>query len=223
MTIRVLLADDQDLLRRGFKMIIDAQADMEAVGEAANGAQAIAQAAALRPDVVLMDVRMPGTNGIEATRHIAAHLPEVKVLILTTFDVDEYAFAGLHAGASGFLLKNARTEELIAGIRTVAAGDAILAPSTTRRLLDSYAGTFHATGGSGVAPKDVLAPLTQRERQVFTEMASGRTNQEIADRLVLSETTVKTHVARVLAKLQLRDRVQAVIFSYENGLTARSS
>ncbi|WP_328469500.1 response regulator transcription factor [Streptomyces sp. NBC_00448] len=217
MTIRVLLADDQDLLRRGFKMIIDAQPDMEAVGEAANGAQAIAQAAALRPDVVLMDVRMPGTNGIEATRHIAAHLPEVKVLILTTFDVDEYAFSGLHAGASGFLLKNARTEELIAGIRTVAAGDAILAPSTTRRLLDSYANTFHA-GGTGTPAKDVLAPLTQRERQVFTEMASGHTNQEIAGRLVLSETTVKTHVARVLAKLRLRDRVQAVIFAYENGL-----
>lgn len=217
MTIRVLLADDQDLLRRGFKMIIDAQPDMEAVGEAANGAQAIAQAAALRPDVVLMDVRMPGTNGIEATRHIAAHLPEVKVLILTTFDVDEYAFSGLHAGASGFLLKNARTEELIAGIRTVAAGDAILAPSTTRRLLDSYANTFHA-GGPGTPAKDALAPLTQRERQVFAEMASGHTNQEIAGRLVLSETTVKTHVARVLAKLRLRDRVQAVIFAYENGL-----
>ncbi len=218
MTIRVLLADDQDLLRRGFKMIIDAQAGMEAVGEAANGAQAIARAAALRPDVVLMDVRMPGTNGIEATRHIAAHLPEVKVLILTTFDVDEYAFTALHAGASGFLLKNARTEDLVAGIRTVAAGDAILAPSTTRRLLDTYAGTFRATG-PGAPPADVLAPLTQRERQVFAEMASGLTNQEIADRLVLSETTVKTHVARVLAKLQLRDRIQAVIFAYENGLT----
>ncbi|MHA6763917.1 response regulator transcription factor [Streptacidiphilus sp. PAMC 29251] len=218
MTIRVVLADDQDLLRRGFKMIIDAQPGMEAVGEAANGAQAIEQAAALRPDVVLMDVRMPGTNGIEATRHIAAHLPEVKVLILTTFDVDEYAFAGLHAGASGFLLKNARTEELIAGIRTVAAGDAILAPSTTRRLLDAYAGTFHPAD-AGAAHRDVLEPLTQRERQVFTELTSGRTNQEIADRLVLSETTVKTHVARILAKLQLRDRIQAVIFAYENGLT----
>jgi DNA-binding NarL/FixJ family response regulator len=217
MTIRVVLADDQDLLRHGFKMIIDAQPDMEAVGEAANGARAIEQAAALRPDVVLMDVRMPGTNGIEATRHIAAHLPEVKVLILTTFDVDEYAFAGLHAGASGFLLKNARTEELIAGIRTVAAGDAILAPSTTRRLLDAYADTFHPPV-SGAPHRYVLEPLTQRERQVFTEMASGRTNQEIADHLVLSETTVKTHVARVLAKLQLRDRIQAVIFAYENGL-----
>jgi DNA-binding NarL/FixJ family response regulator len=218
MTIRVLLADDQDLLRHGFKMIINAQPDLEIVGEAANGAQAIAQAVALRPDVVLMDVRMPGTNGIEATRHITAHLPEVKVLILTTFDVDEYAFTGLRVGASGFLLKNARTEELLAGIRAVAAGEAVLAPSTTRRLLDSYAGTFHAVN-SGGPHKELLAPLTQRERQVFAEMAAGRTNQEIADRLILSETTVKTHVARVLAKLHLRDRVQAVIFAYENGLT----
>jgi DNA-binding NarL/FixJ family response regulator len=217
MTIRVLLADDQDLLRHGFKMIIDAQPDMETVGEAADGAQAIAQATALRPDVVLMDVRMPGTNGIDATRHIAAHLPEVKVLILTTFDVDEYAFTGLRVGASGFLLKNARTEELLAGIRTVAAGEAVLAATTTRRLLDRYAGTFQPAK-PGVAPEDVLAPLTQREREVFTEMASGHTNQEIADRLTLSETTVKTHVARVLAKLHLRDRVQAVIFAYENGL-----
>jgi DNA-binding NarL/FixJ family response regulator len=221
MTIRVLLADDQDLLRRGFKMIIDAQADMETVGEAANGAEAIARAAALRPDVVLMDVRMPGTDGIEATRQIAAQLPEVKVLILTTFDLDEYAFTGLRAGASGFLLKNARTEELLTGIRTVAGGDAVLAPSTTRRLLDIYAGTFHAPP-TGTLPEDVLAPLTQRERQVFAEMASGRTNQEIADRLVLSETTVKTHVTRVLAKLNLRDRIQAVIFAYENGLSTPS-
>lgn len=221
MTIRVLLADDQDLLRHGFKMIINAQRDMETVGEAANGAQAIAQAAALRPDVVLMDVRMPGTDGIEATRHIAAHLPEVKVLILTTFDIDEYTFNGLRAGASGFLLKNARTEDLLAGIRTVASGDAVLAPSTTRRLLDTYAGTFHAAK-TGLLPNDVLAPLTQRERQVFAEMASGRTNQEIADAFTLSETTVKTHVARILAKLNLRDRIQAVIFAYENGLATPS-
>jgi DNA-binding NarL/FixJ family response regulator len=221
MTIRVLLADDQDLLRHGFKMIINAQGDMETVGEAANGTQAITQAAALRPDVVLMDVRMPGTDGIEATRHIAAHLPEVKVLILTTFDIDEYAFTGLRAGASGFLLKNVRTEELLAGIRTVASGDAILAPSTTRRLLDTYASTFHATK-TGVPPNDVLASLTQRERQVFSEMASGRTNQEIADTFTLSETTVKTHVARILSKLNLRDRIQAVIFAYENGLSTPS-
>jgi len=218
MTIRVLLADDQALLRHGFKMIIDAQDDMETVGEASDGAQAIAQAGALRPDVVQMYIRMPGTDGIEATRRIAAQQPDVKVLILTTFDLDEYAFNGLRAGASGFLLKNARTEDLLAGIRAVASGDAVLAPSTTRRLLDTYAGTFQpATTGN--APRDVLAPLTQRERQVFTEMASGCSNQEIAHRFTLSETTVKTHVTRVLAKLNLRDRVQAVIFAYENGLS----
>jgi DNA-binding NarL/FixJ family response regulator len=221
MTIRVLLADDQALLRHGFKMIIDAQADMQIVGEAADGTQAIARAAALSPDVILMDIRMPGTDGIQATRHIVAHQPDVKVLILTTFDLDEYAFNGLRAGASGFLLKNVRTEELLAGIRAVASGDAILAPSTTRRLLDTYASTFRATK-SGVPPRDVLAALTQRERQVFTEIASGRTNQEIADRLSLAETTVKTHVARILAKLDLRDRVQTVIFAYENGLSART-
>ncbi|MDP9093836.1 MAG: response regulator transcription factor [Actinomycetota bacterium] len=222
MTIRVLLADDQALLRHGFKMIIDAQPDMEVVGEAADGAQAIARAAALKPDVVLMDIRMPGTDGIEATRHIAAQQPEVKVLILTTFDLDEYAFNGLRAGASGFLLKNVRTEELLAGIRAVASGDAVLAPSTTRRLLDTYAGTFQAAK-VGVAPQDVLAPLTQRERQIFTELAAGGTNQEIAERFTLSETTVKTHVARVLAKLNLRDRVQVVIFAYENGFSKPTS
>jgi DNA-binding NarL/FixJ family response regulator len=218
MTIRVLLADDQSLLRHGFKMIIDAQEDMEVVGEAADGGQAIAQTASLSPDVVLMDIRMPGTDGIEATRRIAAQQPDVRVLILTTFDLDEYAFNGLRAGASGFLLKNVRTEELLAGIRAVASGDAVLAPSTTRRLLDAYADTFQPAPETGEPAHDVLAPLTRRERQVFTEMASGSTNQEIADRFTLSETTVKTHVTRVLAKLKLRDRVQAVIFAYENGL-----
>jgi DNA-binding NarL/FixJ family response regulator len=219
MTIRVLLADDQALLRHGFNMIIDAQNDMEIVGEASDGAQAIARAGTLRPDVVLMDIRMPGTDGIEATRRIAAQQPDVKVLILTTFDLDEYAFNGLRAGASGFLLKNVRTEELLAGIRAVAGGDAVLAPSTTRRLLDTYASTFEAAPKAGVPPADVLAALTQRERQIFTEMASGCTNQEIAHRFTLSETTVKTHVTRVLAKLNLRDRIQAVIFAYENGLS----
>lgn len=219
MTTTVLLADDQPLLRHGFTMIINAQDDMNVVGEASDGAQAIARARALRPDVVLMDVRMPGTDGIEATRYIAAELPEVKVLILTTFDLDEYAFSGLRAGASGFLLKNARSEDLLAGIRAVASGDAVLAPSTTRRLLDTYADTFEAAAEADSPHRDVLAPLTQRERQVFSEMAAGCTNQEIAARLVLSETTVKTHVARVLAKLKLRDRVHAVIFAYENGLS----
>jgi len=218
MTIRVLLADDQALLRHGFRMIIDAQPDLEIVGEAVDGAQAIARAETLRPDVVLMDIRMPGTDGVEATRHITTRQPEVKVLILTTFDLDEYAFSSLRAGASGFLLKNVRTDELLAGIRAVASGDAVLAPSTTRRLLDRFAGSFGSRPVAGPSG-DPLAALTPRERQVFTEMAGGLTNQEIADRFTLSETTVKTHVTRVLAKLGLRDRVHAVIFAYENGLT----
>jgi DNA-binding NarL/FixJ family response regulator len=222
MTIRVLLADDQALLRQGFRMIVDAQADMETVGEAADGTEAVIQSSTLRPDVVLMDIRMPGIDGIEATRRIATEQPDVKVLILTTFDLDEYAFSGLRAGASGFLLKNVRTEELLAGIRAVAAGDAVLAPTTTRRLLDSYASTFEAAPKAGGARRDVLASLTQRERQVFADLASGYTNQEIADRFTLSETTVKTHVARILAKLELRDRIQAVIFAYENGLSTPS-
>ena len=217
MTIRVLLADDQALLRHGFTMIINAQHDMEVVGQAADGAQAITRVAALHPDVVLMDIRMPGTDGIEATRHIAAHQPDVKVLILTTFDLDEYAFTGLRAGASGFLLKNVRTEELLAGIRAVAGGDAVLAPSTTRRLLDTYASTFQAAKLD--APQhDPFASLTRREREVFIKMAAGHSNHEIAEQLILSENTVKTHVARILAKLHLRDRVQAVIFAHENHL-----
>jgi DNA-binding NarL/FixJ family response regulator len=219
MTIRVLLADDQALLRRGFAMIIDAQEDMEVVGEAADGGQAITRAEELAPDVVLMDVRMPGIGGIQATLEISSRYPAVKVLILTTFDVDEYAFEGLRAGASGFLLKNVRPDELLSGIRAVASGDAVLAPSTTRRLLDTFASTFHPASIGDAAPPDVLAPLTQRERQVFAELASGATNQEIAERFTLSETTVKTHVTRVLGKLNLRDRVQAVIFAYENGLS----
>jgi DNA-binding NarL/FixJ family response regulator len=219
MTIRVLLADDQALLRHGFTMIINAQPDMEIVGEAADGAQAVAQAASLRPDVVLMDIRMPGMDGIEATRRIVAQHTEVRVLILTTFDLDEYAVNGLRAGASGFLLKNVQTADLLAGIRAVASGDAVLAPSTTRRLLDIFASTLPSASTTGTPPLDVLAPLTQRERQVFTEMASGASNSEIADRLTLSENTVKTHVNRVLAKLSLRDRVQVVIFAYETGLS----
>jgi DNA-binding NarL/FixJ family response regulator len=222
MTIRVLLADDQALLRHGFTMIINAQPDMEIVGEAADGAQAVAKAASLRPDVILMDIRMPGMDGIEATRRIVAQHTEVRVIILTTFDLDEYAVFGLRAGASGFLLKNVETADLLAGIRVVASGDAVLAPSTTRRLLDTFASTLPPASKPGTPQPDVLAPLTQRERQVFTEMASGASNPEIADRLTLSENTVKTHVNRVLAKLSLRDRVQVVIFAYENGLSRSS-
>jgi DNA-binding NarL/FixJ family response regulator len=217
-TIRVLLADDQPLLRHGFAMILNAQADIEVIGEAADGAGAVRLTSLLRPDVVLMDVRMPGMDGIEATREITVVSPPTRVIILTTFDVDEYVFHGLRAGASGFLLKNARPDELLAGIRSVATGDAVLAPSTTRRVLDAFADGFVARTPSETAGPDVLGALTARELEVFTEMAAGSTNKEIAQHLHLSETTVKTHVVRVLAKLGLRDRTQAVIFAYERGI-----
>ena len=224
MTIRVLLADDQPLLRHGFALILRAQPDIEVIGEAADGAEAVRLNGLLRPDVVLMDVRMPGMDGIEATREITSVNPPTRVIILTTFDVDEYAFDGLRAGASGFLLKNARPDELLSGIRSVASGDAVLAPSTTRRVLDAFAGGFVSrapseTAGPGVAAEpDALSALTARELEVFTEMATGSTNKEIAQQLHLSETTVKTHVVRILAKLGLRDRTQAVIFAYERGI-----
>jgi len=217
-TIRVLLADDQPLLRHGFAMILSAQADIEVIGEAADGAEAVRLTGRLRPDVVLMDVRMPGMDGIAATRKIISVSPPTRVIILTTFDVDEYAFDGLRAGASGFLLKNARPDELLSGIRSVATGDAILAPSTTRRVLDAFAGGFVSPAPAEAAGPDVLGVLTARELEVFTELAAGSTNKEIAQRLHLSETTVKTHVVRILAKLGLRDRTQAVIFAYERGI-----
>jgi DNA-binding NarL/FixJ family response regulator len=217
-TIRGLLADDQPLLRHGFAMILSAQPDIEVIGEAADGAEAVRLTGLLRPDVVLMDVRMPGMDGIEATRKITVVSPPTRVIILTTFDVDEYAFDGLRAGASGFLLKNARPDELLAGIRSVATGDAVLAPSTTRRVLDAFAGGFVSQPSTEAPGADVLSVLTARELEVFTEMAGGSTNKEIAQRLHLSETTVKTHVVRVLAKLGLRDRTQAVIFAYERGI-----
>ena len=219
MTVRVLLADDQPLLRHGFAMIVNAEPDLEVVGEAADGVEAVRLAAARGPDIVLMDVRMPVLDGIAATRQITTSQPRVKVIILTTFDIDEYAFDGLRAGASGFLLKNARPDDLLRGIRAVASGDAVLAPSTTRLVLDTYAATFDLQAHTRPSPADALAVLTPREREIFTELASGLTNQEIAHRMTLSETTVKTHVTRVLSKLGLRDRVQVVIFAYENGLT----
>jgi DNA-binding NarL/FixJ family response regulator len=218
MTVRVLLADDQALLRQGFAMILGAQDDIEVVGEAADGNEAVRLASLLRPDVVLMDVRMPGFDGIEATRRITASEPGVRILILTTFDLDEYAFDGLRAGASGFLLKNVRPDELVAGIRAVAGGDAVLAPSTTRRLLDAYGDQFGRDVAPATPQTDTLKALTSRERDVFAELAAGCSNREIAEHLFLSETTVKTHVVRILAKLGLRDRVQAVIFAYQNGL-----
>jgi DNA-binding NarL/FixJ family response regulator len=218
MTIRVLLADDQPLLRHGFALILSAQADIVVIGEAADGAEAVRLTRLLRPDVVLMDVQMPGMDGIEATREITLASPATRVIILTTFDLDEYAFDGLRAGASGFLLKNARPDELLSGIRSVATGDAVLAPSTTRRVLDAFASDFVSRSAPETAEPTTLNALTARELDVFTEIVAGSTNKEIAEHLHLSETTVKTHVARILAKLHLRDRTQAVIFAYEQGI-----
>ena len=221
MTITILLVDDQPLLRKGFRMVLGAEADMDVVGEAGDGAEAIRQTRDLRPDVVLMDVRMPRTDGIEATRQIVAATPQSRVIILTTFDLDEYAFSGLQAGASGFLLKDVLPADLLSAIRTVAAGDAVIAPSTTRRLLDTYARRL-PTGTQRVVGPNVLALLTDREVGVFAEIAGGLSNSEIAAKLVLSEATVKTHVGHILAKLGLRDRVQAVVFAYENGVAVPS-
>jgi DNA-binding NarL/FixJ family response regulator len=215
--IRVLLVDDQSLLRMGFRLILEAQPDIEVAGEAADGATGISMAAALRPDVVLMDVRMPGLDGIAATAAITTAGPDSKVLILTTFDLDQYVFAGLKAGASGFLLKDAPPAELLSAVRTVAAGDAVLAPSATRRLIDQFAPLLPDPGRQQDQDA-VLGKLTDRERTVFAELAAGRSNREIAAALHLSEGTVKIHVGRILAKLDLRDRVQAVVLAYESGL-----
>jgi DNA-binding NarL/FixJ family response regulator len=201
-------------------MILDAHGDFDVVAEAGDGREAIAAASEHRPDVVVMDVRMPDLDGIAATEAIVRQLPVVRVLILTTFDLDEYAFAGLRAGASGFLLKNAPPDELVAAIRTVAAGDAVVAPRVTRRLLDTFARRMPTTT---LAARDQrLAQLTDRERGVLLALALGQSNQEIAASLVLSEATVKTHISRILTKLDLRDRVQAVIFAYESKLVEPS-
>jgi len=217
-SIRVLLVDDQPLLRQGYRMVLSAQDDLEVVGEAAEGAAAVRAADRLRPDVVLMDVRMPGMDGIEATRQIVQQTPEVRVIILTTFDVDQYAFSALRAGASGFLLKNVPPDDLLTGIRAVATGDAVVAPSMTRRLLDAFASHL-PDGPDSSEPRDrVLHVLTEREREVFVLVATGLSNREIAAALVLSEATVKTHIGRILTKLDLRDRVQAVILAYRTGL-----
>ncbi len=216
--IRVLLVDDQALLRMGFRLVLDAEPDLEVVGEAGDGRTALEQAAALHPDVVLMDVRMPGMNGIEATERLVADHPEIRVLILTTFDLDEYAFAALRAGASGFLLKDAKPAELVGAIRSVATGDAVVSPRVTRRMLEMFSGSL-PTGGSeppGVDPR--IAALTARELEVLRAVAEGLSNAEVAARLFLSEATVKTHVGRILAKLGVRDRVQAVVLCYESGL-----
>jgi DNA-binding NarL/FixJ family response regulator len=217
MTISILLVDDQELLRMGFRMVLDAQPDFEVVGEAASGDQAVALVQGQAPDVVLMDVRMPGTDGVEATRQIVAAGSRSRVIILTTFDLDEYAYAALRAGASGFLLKDAPPGDLISAIRAVASGDAVVAPSTTRRLLSSLA---HQLPRSNSRDDDHprLQLLTPREREVMIAVSRGLSNAEIAEALVLSEATVKTHVGRILAKLDLRDRVQIVVFAYDQGL-----
>jgi DNA-binding NarL/FixJ family response regulator len=218
--IRVLLVDDEPLLRMAFTMVLDAQSDMVPVGEAGDGADAVRQARALRPDVVLMDVRMPGVDGIEATARIVESCPDSRVLILTTFDLDAYAFAGLKAGASGFLLKNALPEELLGAIRAVAAGDAVVAPRVTRRLLEHFAHQLPSPDGAadGSGADGRLARLTAREREVLVEVGRGLSNAEIAATLHLAEATVKTHLSRVLVKLELRDRVQAVVYAYETRL-----
>jgi DNA-binding NarL/FixJ family response regulator len=218
MTISILIADDQPMLRMGFRLVLDAQADMHVVGEAGDGASAVRLAADRQPDVVLMDVRMPGVDGIEATRRIAAARGASRVLILTTFDLDEYAYAGLRAGASGFLLKDVPPPDLLTAIRAVASGDAVVAPSVTRRLLDAFLPHIPDPAGAPGGPPDELATLTAREHEILLEVAGGLSNAEIAGRLVLSEATVKTHVGRVLGKLGLRDRVQAVVYAYEHGL-----
>ncbi|MFB7668716.1 response regulator [Kitasatospora sp. NPDC056138] len=217
MTIRVLLVDDQPLLRTGFRMILEAESDLVVVGEAGDGQQALEQVRALQPDVVLMDIRMPRMDGVEATRRIAGPGRDgpVKVLVLTTFDLDEYVVEALRAGASGFLLKDVPAEELVQAIRVVADGAAMLAPSITRRLLDMYA-TKLPSGDE--TPPQALTALTEREVEVLKLVARGLSNAEIAGELFVSETTVKTHVGHVLTKLQLRDRVQAAVYAYESGL-----
>ncbi|MGW9137355.1 response regulator [Streptomyces sp. NPDC055681] len=219
----VLIADDQPLQRMGFRMLLQGTPGMEPVGEASHGAEAVRLAAELRPDVVLMDIRMPGMDGLEATRRIVASGGRTRVLIVTTFDLDEYAYDGLRAGASGFLLKDARPEELIAGIQAVASGDAVVAPSLTRRLLDAYAHQVLAPTDTPASADPRLAELSERELEVLVAIGQGWTNTEIAERLVLSESTVKKHVGRVLTKVGARDRIQAVILAYDTGLVRAKS
>ena len=215
-SIRVFIVDDQALVRTGMRMVVDSQDDLHVVGEAGDGIEALDLLRATATDIVLMDVRMPRLDGVEATRQLLARTHPPRVIVLTTFDLDEHAFAALQAGASGFLLKDAPAEDLIAAIRTVHAGDAVIAPSATRRLLDHIAAQLP----TGTAQPDRFTRLTAREREVLLEVASGASNAEIAGRLFLSEATVKTHVGRMLSKLGLRDRVQAVVLAYESGLVS---
>ena len=215
--ITVLLADDHALIRKGFRLILDAEPDIEVAGEASDGTAAVSMASALRPDVILMDVRMPSRDGIQATRDIAAAGLSSKVLILTTFDLDDYVYAGLRAGASGFLLKDTQPDDLVAAIRTIASGDAILAPGATRRLIRQFT-QQQPEPDSDRRAEQIRGALTQREQDVFALMAAGLSNGEIASRLHLSAGTIKIHVSRILAKLGLRDRVQAVVLAYESTL-----
>ena len=218
--VSVVLADDQALMRMGFRMVLEAEEDITVVGEASDGTSALAQAKALHPDVILMDVRMPGMNGIEATELIARECPGTRVLILTTFDLDEYAFAGLRAGASGFLLKDTRPAELAEAIRTVASGEAVVSPRITQRMLEMFASSLPNSGTPAQASDPRIDSLTPREKEILVLMSQGMSNAEIAEHLVVSATTVKTHVGNVLAKLDVRDRVQAVVVAYETGLMA---
>ena len=216
MAIRILIADDEELVRTGFRMILDAEDDFEVLGEASNGAEAVEVARSLQPEVILMDIRMPGMDGLEATRQIveAERAPSSRVLILTTFDRDEYVYQALRAGASGFLLKRTPAATLVEGIRVIAGGDALLAPSVTRRLIDQFA----RSPEPGKPEAKALELLSPREREVLTLVAKGLSNGECAEQLFMSEGTVKTHVKRIYTKLDLRDRTQAVIFAYEAGV-----
>jgi len=220
-TIGVVIADDQALVRGGFRVLVEAAADMEVLGEASDGAEAVALARQYRPDVVLMDIRMPGQNGIEATRAIKQHeaTAEVRVLILTTFDLDDYVYAALRAGASGFLLKDASPEKLLEAVRTVAMGEALLAPTVTRRLIEAFVARVEPS----LVAAGALDALTDREQEVLREVARGLSNAEIAERLHMSAATAKTHVSRLLTKLDARDRSQLVVVAYETGLTGRAS
>ncbi|WP_371497595.1 response regulator transcription factor [Kitasatospora sp. NBC_00374] len=218
-SIRVVVADDQELVRAGFGMILDAQPDIEVVGEAADGAEAVEAVREHRPDVLLLDVRMPVMDGLEAARRVCAEFPDCKVIMLTTFDIDDYVYDALYAGASGFLLKDVRRDDLAHGVRMVASGEALLAPSVTRRLIGEFAARRPgAQGGGPPRPQSrLLEQLTAREQETLRLLARGMSNAEIAAELVVSEHTVKTHVSNVLSKLRLRDRVHAVVFAYESG------
>ncbi|MFK0118786.1 response regulator [Streptomyces sp. NPDC090994] len=219
MTIRVLIADDQQMVRQGFTVLLNTQPDIEVTGQAVDGLDAVAKAGDITPDVVLMDIRMPDLDGIEATRRITAAHPGIRVLVLTTFDLDEYVYEALRAGASGFLLKDASADQLAEAVRVVAAGDALLAPNITRRLITEFS---RLDGRPRTPLKNRVGDLTERETEVLTLIAQGLSNAEIAGRLVVAEQTVKTHVGRILVKLNLRDRTQAAVFAYESGLVRPS-